>query len=339
MSSGNAVIQGGKEFMGSGGRWAAEQMLKALKDGTPFSTQVLRTADTLRKDEWKAYDEALVREGLIRLRGVADLLGAGLVKNIANGFGKTMFEWETVTDMDDATISMDGIARTDNDRQEFELDSLPLPIIHKDFFLHMRHLASSRERGEPLDTMQAGTAGRKVSELVEQVLFQGTTKKFQGKSIYGYTTAPNRNTSGFGSNGDWGQSAKTGENILTDVLTMIRGLEADGFYGPYWIYVPSGASTKLEEDFKSNSDKTIRQRLLEVDRVQRVTVADKMPDSAVVMVQPTMDVVCMVQGAPLQSIQWDVEGGMRINFKAMTINVPLIRSTAAGDCGVYHMSD
>lgn len=335
---GNAVIQSGREFMGSGGRWAAEQLLKALKEGKPFDTGVLRTADTLRKDEWKAYDEALVREGLIRLRGVADLIGAGLVKNVANGFGKTMFEWETVTDMDDATISMDGISRSDNDRSEFELDSLPLPIIHKDFFLHMRHLAASRERGESLDTMQAAVAGRKCAELVEQVLFQGTTKKFQGKSVYGYLTAPNRNTGTFITNGNWAQSAKTGENILADVLKMITGLEADQFFGPYWLYVGADASTKLEEDFKSNSDKTIRQRLLEVDRLQRITVADKLTAGNVVMVQPTSDVVCMVQGAPLQSIQWDVDGGMRINFKAMTINVPLIRSTADGNCGVYHMS-
>ena len=332
-----ALIQTGKSFMGSGGRWASEQMLKALKEGRPFSTDELRTADTLRKDEWKAYDTALVREGVIRLRGVADLVGAGLVKTVANGFGKTVFEWETVTDMDEASVSMDGISRTDNDRQEFDLEGIPLPIIHKDFCLHMRHLAASRERGEPLDTMQAGTAGRVVSEMVEQILFQGTTKKFRGLSLYGYTTHPNRNTSAFGTGGAW-TGAKTGDQILTDVLTMIAGLEADRFYGPYWLYVGSSSSTKLEEDFKANSDKTIRQRLLEVDRLQRVTVADKMPAGEVVMVQPTMDVVSMVEGAPLQSIQWDVEGGMRVNFKAMTINVPLIRADVDGRSGVFHMS-
>lgn len=338
MAGNDALVTGGKDFMGSGGRWAAEALLKSLKEGKGFTTAALRTADTLRRDEWKQFDDAVVKNGVIRLRGVADLIGAGLTATIPNGFGKTILEWETITDMDEASISMDGLSTTDNDRQEFDNESIPLPIVHKDFFLHMRHLEASRNRGESLEVTQAATAGRVVSEKLEEILFQGTTKKFKGLSLYGYTTYTNRNTGSFITNGNWAQTAKTGENMLADVLKMIAGLEADRFYGPYWIYVGSDASGKLEEDFKANSDKTIRQRLLEVDRVQKITVADKMPAGSVVMVQPTSDVVQWVTGAPLQSVQWDVSGGMRVNFKAMTIQVPRFSSDSAGRCGIYHMS-
>jgi hypothetical protein len=105
-------------------------------------------------------------------------------------------------------------------------------------------------------------------------------------------------------------------------------------FGPYWLYVPSGYSTVLEGDFKAASDKTIRQRLMEVDRLVKITVVDQLTADNVVMVQPTRDVVALVEGEPLQSVQWDVEGGFIVKFKAFQIAVPLIRADAQGRCGV-----
>ena len=39
-----------------------------------------------------------------------------------------VFQYEKITDMNPAAVSMDGMAKTEGDRQEFELASLPLPI-------------------------------------------------------------------------------------------------------------------------------------------------------------------------------------------------------------------
>lgn len=326
-------------FRGAGGRWATEQMLRALNAGRQFSVASLRTADTLRKDEWKAYDEAIIAEAQIRLRGVAALIAAGLVHRIPNGLGKMMLEWEKVTDMDDAEVSMDGIAGGESGRQDFELDGLPLPLIHKSFYLHLRHLLASRERGEPLDMSQARASSRKVSETAEHLLFNGTTKKFGGRSIYGLTTHPNRNTTAFGNSAkNWVQTDKTGENIVADVQTLIKLANADRFHGPFWLFVSGNAGYRLEEDFKANSDKTIRQRILDIDGIQRVEVVDKLADNNVLLVQATPDVIDVVEGLPLTSMQWDVEGGMRINFKAATILIPRVRADAAGRSGVQHMS-
>jgi hypothetical protein len=313
-------------------------MLKALNESGTITSDVLRVLDTLRKDEWIAFDEALVEEGVIRLRGVGDLIERGLRKTIPNGLGKTMLEYEKVNDMNPAEVSLDGMAKTEGDRLEFVPGNLPLPITHKDFFLNLRTLLASRSRGEGLDTAQARVAGRLVAEKVEHMLFNGGPQ-FGGNPIYGYINHPNRNTVGFGTNGHWGQAAKTGADILADVQTMISLMEGDRFFsGPYMIYVPAGASVKLDDDFKANGDKTVRQRVLEVDRVAGIKVADQMPANTVVMVQLTSDVVQLVEGEPLQTIQWDIEGGFQVNFKAFTIQVPLIRADAQGRSGVVHMS-
>jgi len=331
---GDVLTSGRKFFMGATGQWAGQQFLRALSEGREISTSDLRTADTLRLREWIEFDEKLVESALIRLRGVADLLAAGLTRPVKGGIGKTMFQYEKATFLNPAEMTLDGITRTEGDRQEFSLENLPLPILHKDFFINLRTLSASRTLGEPLDTLQVRTAGRVIAEKLESMLFNGATEVYGGIPIYGYTTHPDVNRVAFGSHGAWDQTACVGTDILADVLNMIKKLEAARMFGPYALYVPTGFSVKLEDDFKSFGSITIRQRLLEVDRLQSVTVADQMPGNTVVVAQMTPDVVEMVEGEPLQTIQWDVEGGFQINFKAFMISVPLIRSDFAHRCGV-----
>jgi hypothetical protein len=78
--------------------------------------------------------------------------------------------------------------------------------------------------------------------------------------------------------------------------------------------------------------------LLEIEGIQKVQVVDKLPANTVVLVQATMDVVSWVKGEPLQTVQWDEHGGMKLRFKAFQIGVPLIKSDIQGRCGVVHMS-
>ena len=326
------------QFMKSAGRFAGERFAAAIQAGRPISPKELRTNGVLRDREWKAFDNELVLGFQEKIAGVADLIAAGNVLRITNGLSKTVLEYDKIGDMDDAIVSMDGIDRSENDGLEFERAGLPLPIIHKDFWLGLRHLESSRNDDTPLDTTYSRISGRKCGEMAEYMLFNGG-KQFQGLKIYGYTTALNRNTGSFGTNGNWAQTAKTGDNILTDIFTMIAALENDGFDGPYWMYVGgTAANLKLGEDFKAASDKTIRDRILELGRISKIGRSDKLADNVVLLIQPTTDVVKMVEGEPLQTVQWDIEGGFQINFKAFQILIPLIRDDIEGNSGIFHMS-
>ncbi len=325
-------------FGGDGGRWATAQLKAAMRAGRGLTTDALRTLDTLRHEEWKHFDDALLAEAAIRLVGVGDLVSRGLVRPVANALGKMVFGYEKVTDMDAASVSLDGLARTSNDRQEFLLSQLPLPITHKDFYLNLRHLESSRSGGESLDTTQARTAGRVVSEGLENMLFNGGPQ-FGGLPIYGYRTHPNRHYYKFGnSNQPWSDTSKTGEEILADVLYALGKLQEARAYGPFVIYVSPAAGIRLEDDFKANSDKTIRQRLLEIESIAAIRTADVMTANDVVFVQMVMETAAWVQGIDLQTIQWDEYGGMQVNFKAMAIGVPLIRADVTGRSGVFHYS-
>lgn len=334
-----ASISSAKGLM-QGGAWATARFLEGIKKGkglNALSGAALRTNEILTKDEWVEFDSAIVEESQIRLRGVADLISRNLVKRIPNGLAKTVLNYQTMSDMEDAILSLDGVTRSMNDRPEFGDANLPLPITHKDYYINLRTLLASRTSGEALDTTYARLAGRKVAESNENTLFNGGPT-FGGLPIYGYTTHPNRMTSGFSGGIGWDNSGKTGAQITADVATMISAMETRGFNGPYGIYVGSGGSLKMQEDYKTESDRTIRERVLAYENVQFVTVVDKLDAGEVVMVQLTPDVVQIVIGEDIQTVQWDVHGGFQINFKVLDIYVPLIRSTSDDFVGVYHMA-
>lgn len=333
-----ANIETGRTFWGgNSGRWATERMLHALKAGRPISTKELRTNDTLRKDEWKSFDSTLVREAQVRLRAVADLYAAGLTKPINGGLGKTVHEFEKMTDMTPAIMSMDPNVRSDNDRVEYELEGVPLPIIHKDFNLNIRTLQASRNGGDPLDTIQVEQCGRRIAEKLEDLLVNGTNKVYAGLPIYGYTTFPGRIETSFVANGSWDQTAKTGDNIIDDVLKMKQLLHNNRMYGPYWLYVPGDADVQLDKDFKANGTQTRRGRVLAIDGVSKISTLDTLASGSVLMIQPTRDVVELLTAVPLQNIQWDLNGGMTVAFKSFTVQIPLLRTDAAGRSGIVHM--
>jgi len=337
----SALIHAPSEFMRSGaggGRWAGEQLLAAIARGERISPAVLRTLDTLPFQSWIAFDDVAIREGTMRSPLFGEMLAAGLTIPIPNAMGKTMFQWDKVTDMEGASVSLDGLARTDDDRVEFEVGNVPLPITHKDFNIGLRTLSASRESGEPLDTLQAGIAGRLVGEKLGSMLINGYDKKFGGASIYGLLNEPARNGGNFGTNGNWDQyPTKTGDNILQDAKTMAKALRADRFPGPYWLVGPSDYADVVDNDYKANGDQTILERMLKIDGLERVIWDDQMPANNLVMFQATRDVVAIGNGEGIQTIQWDIYGGMAVAFKIFAIQVPIIRATEAGRSGIYHM--
>jgi len=334
----NSLLQSGREFYGSsGGAWATQTMLAAMSAGRSITAAELRTCDTLRKDEWKSIDEAVTEEARQRLNGISDLVAAGLVDVIPNAMGKTLHEFEKSSEMEPATIALSSLNDGREDRLDFELDAIPNPIVSKAFRLDLRTLQASRTLGEDLPTLQARDAGRAVAEGIETMMFSGGGQ-FLGKNIYGLTNFPDRTTVAFGTNGNWSQAAKTGEDILADVLSMITLAAADRHFGPYQLYIPGAYDVELDDDFKTNSDLTIRQRLLNIDKIAGISTVDLLTADNVILVQFTRDVIVLLDGEPIQTIQWDVMGGLGVRFKVMAIQTPLIRSTHADRSGVVHMS-
>lgn len=303
-------------------------------------------ATSLRKDEWISLDNVVLREARKRLRAWSDLSASSSYGGF-NGMGKMILEHETMNDPGEAQVDMDGLAEGRGDSPKFQLEGLPLPITHSDFWFSKRRLTISRNSGTPLDTAMGEAAGRRVAETIEKTLigvqtgisYGASTDYSRTASVYGYTNYPDRITKTDLTAPD----GTNGATIYDEFLAMRELLYADNFYGPFMVYTSSNWDAYLDKIYSSTepSAGTLRDMLLKIDGIRDIRRLDYMPAATgatfqVIFVQMTSDVARAVNGMDITTVQWESKGGMQLNFKVMAIMVPQLRSTFAGNCGILH---
>lgn len=341
-------------YLASSGRLDAGQMRPFIaEDGKGYITAYIggdrknpssytvspiqANATTLRRDEWSHLDEAVLGVRRYRLGGIQDLLDNGLVYNLGNAFGTTVLEYHDVSDALEADLTMDGLTRGKGDRAVFGVHYLPIPIIHADYEINARQLEASRKLGNPLDTIHAEMAARRVNEKLENMLFTNTSYAFGGGTIYSYVNFDPRNK--VSKTVAWDASAGTAKGILSDVMAMKQASIDAKYYGPWMLYIPTAYETALDADYDSTTPgTTVRERVMKIDGIKGIKVVDTLADENVLLVQMTPDVVRLVRGMDIQNVEWTAEGKFITKYKVMTIQVPQIRADFNGNCGITHMA-
>lgn len=327
-----------RPWLGRDGRTYIDGPLTVNEKGELKSKPIVaNTASAvMRKDDWVYMDAAIMKAAKPRLRFVADLRSNPSTQfTIPNGMSKTSLEHEAQSDISEATISMDGLRKSQSDRPVFDLRNLPLPIIHKDFEFPIRQLMASRNGGSPLDTTTGELAGRRVAELVEQLaLGIASSYAYGGGTIYGVTNYPSRMTKSMTLPTAGGWTPKT---TLTEVLQMKAQSQAQYHYGPWMVYTSPNWDTYLDGDYsEAKGDNTLRKRIKDIDGIQDVRTLDYLTGYTLILVQMTSDVIREVVGMDFTTVQWESQGGMQVNFKVMCIMVPQLRADYNGNTGVVH---
>jgi len=296
-------------------------------------------ATTLTKDQWVQFDRRVQLATRKRLRAWSDLASANTLGGF-DGMSSSVLEYETMTDDGEAIVDMDALSEGRTDNSEYTLKGIPLPITHSDFYLSRRALQISRKSGRPHSTVRAEAAARRVAETIEQTLIGSVSGLSYGDAttygavpqVKGYTNHAQRITKT-----DLTASATiTGEVLLDEVLVMRELAYAQNHYGPFIMYVSTAYDAKLDDDFKANSDKSIRSRILETDGITAIRRLDYLTGDVILLVQMTSDVVEAINGMNITTVQWESVGGMRLNFKVMGIQVPFIKDFPGGSTGIVH---
>lgn len=299
-----------------------------------WNVNALRTNTTLLYDEWKLFDNTVIQIARERLIIAGELMSRGLTYPIPNALGVIQLVWQTSGDLNPAELTMTGLPEADKDAMDFGIASMPIPMIHKEFTLDLRQLEVSRRGGLPLDTVQAEVATRKIAELVDSIIFTGVTIAQNLGQGYGLLTHPNRVTGSVTA----GWLTATGAQIIADVLAMQTALFAKNMFGPYMLFVPTGVYLNLSNDFKTNSDKTILQRVLEIPGIQGIMPTNRLTGNNVLMIQMTSDVIQLVDGMQPTMVEWEERGGFELNFMVFCILLPRVRADFNGQSGIAHYS-
>ena len=297
-----------------------------------LDANALRTEALLRKDEWKSLDSAIIDIARPRLVGIKDLQEAGLVRDLG-GLGVLVDEWQDQSDMEEANVSMSGVTEGENDSVEFNTQGVPIPIIDRSFYVNIRRLLASRRNNTPIDTVQAEVAARKVSDKLEEILFNGVTVKADGYSVYGYTTFPyNVDVTIAGS---W---STTSTNIISDVELMLAAADTNKFWGPFVLYVPTAFWSTLRSDYSSYKNGTFLDRILDYAEINKVQHASTLATNNILLVQLTRDVVDLAVGQDIKNVEWTTLGGMVQHNKVLAAMAPRLKKTADGTSGIFHGS-
>ena len=305
-------------------------------DAGKYGSIQVNAPATLRYDEWKDLDRTVIEIGVQRLVGIADLQSRGLTHALGS-IGNTISQWDRQSGMTDATVDMAGDTSGEEDTPAFETGKVPVPIIHKDFRLNLRRLAASRAMGEGIDVTAAAIASRLVSEKSEAMLFAGDPIQVDGEKIYGYTTHPDRNLVTMTT--AWSSIAQAdNDDIVTDVQAMTAAARADRKYGPYVLYIPAAYQGKMDQDYRAAGDsRTLRQRLLQLEGVSDIKVADFLTGNNVVLVQMDRQTVDLATAQDITTVEWPEQGGMVRRYKVMAIWVPRLKSDFDGRMGLVHL--
>jgi uncharacterized linocin/CFP29 family protein len=157
-----------------------------------------------------------------------------------------------------------GIVKTSSIRH------ITLPIIHKDFLILWRNVAST-EIGLPLDLAPASSAATFTARKEDDLIFNG----YSELGLDGILTTKGRKTLPLS---DWKQVG----NAFNDVTAAMEALGHDGFYGPYALIVPPILYAQMHGVHE-------RTGVLEIRNVEELTTAgifrsQVVPDNKAVVV-------------------------------------------------------
>lgn len=347
-------IRNGRAFGGTAARLLNNNMNTAFlrpwyspQDGCGYYTvrdengkkrNIVANYDTpavLLKDEWKRMEAGVTEVALPKLAVWSDLLSNGLTETIPNGMATTIVEEQTETDAGFATVSMNGLQRSDRDRPEYDIKGYPLPIIHGEFSVDLRHLMQTRQQGRGFDVSMAKKVTRRVIEKVENMAIgEATTYNYGGYRLYGLRNHPDRfvRTLTLPTAAGWRPRV-----LVDEVIEMLDALSQSYFYGPYGMYYSPAWQKYMGSDYSDAYPGTLKSRLTEAADVKFMRKLEYgLSDYQIIIFQLTEDVIKAVNGMDLRTLQWEEKGGLELLFKIMCIYVTRVDTNGNGDLGVMH---
>lgn len=320
-----------RPFKGKDGRNYVSKMV----NGQP-KVFLTNTPATLTRDQYKLFDDTIVKTILQRQGFTKAIRSRGLTYNIPNAMAHTVLTYPTMGDINRATVSMSPTRRGESDRPVVDTGIMPLPIIHKDFNIDIRTLLVSQNGPNPipLDTTWVELASTKVAEEIEMMgIGTAGTFSYGGGTLYGLLTFPQRATKTDMPVPD----GTNGGTVVSALATLRQLLINNRHFGPYILFVNSQWSAVLDLDFSTlKGDATLRNRLLAINNIQDIITLDFMPTThwTCALVELSTLTIRMVVGMDAKLVQWSSNGEMEKHYKVMAMIYPQFRADTAGNSGV-----
>jgi uncharacterized linocin/CFP29 family protein len=224
-------------------------MTNQSKDSIMIEQFLDRASAPLSEGQWAALDQAVIDTASRALVGRRFIplfgpLGPGVQTVPLDKFnGAHMGELDLTGEIEC------GIIKTT------QIKHIVLPIVHKDFVLLWRNVATGQQLGLPLDVAPASSAAAFTARKEDDLIFNGDADL----GLEGLLTVEGRAILPLS---DWSQVG----NAFSDVTAAVQKLVSLGFYGPYALVVPPMLYARMHGVHE-------RTGVLEIRNVEELTTA------------------------------------------------------------------
>ncbi len=296
---------------------------------------MIGNAETLPRDVWGEWDRDAVELQRDILAVYNDLAAS---VSTPMPIGKLIHHFRTLSDSGDVNVSLDGRSKARSDQPLTSYHGTPLPIFDSRFGYGWRQMAAASTEGFSLEPEGRLNANRKVAERLEAMCLDGESSiVVDGNQLYGMRNHPKRNTRTTGQ----ALNGATGPQWVADVTATLKLLHDANFRVPVTLYV------NFDDWFyASNTDystqypnKSIAQRVREIDGIREVVVGSKINASEMFAVVKNRQVVQVLNGMPMMTrAQFRHNPEDDYDFIVMAAQALEIKFDHEDQCGIAHSS-
>jgi uncharacterized linocin/CFP29 family protein len=147
------------------------------------------------------------------------------VRPVTGGIGTQQWSWNSAAEVSDAQLSW-AINVNNEDMINLTPTNKPIPVLHKEFRIGARDIATAQNGGYPLSTITAQSAAYKTTVLENQLILNGYAADGTNYDINGFYQGAG-NTEGTAK--DFG----TAGNAISKIGLALAVLHADEIYGAF----------------------------------------------------------------------------------------------------------
>jgi hypothetical protein len=290
-------------------------------------SEYMRAASPLPEDAQRVFDGAINRVGRQRMALVGALIDAGLVYALPNWYSILHLYTQMLDDTGEAYESMELDERFKTEYADLENLAIPIYATWGAVKFGHRLLAVANRNSYPIETSHVENETRKVNETItRQALYgiKGKNALMDGFRAPGILSSPLHEVE-FLDNEAWTVSTHSGEDIIADIEEMRAAQIALNIYEPSLLVIPTSFDLKLGQDYKAQSDLTIRQRINELGYVSRIVVEDYMPANTVAMIPLNSSYIDVVLGQGPQRVDWQDSTHPYAPVNHMVVSCEIVR--------------
>lgn len=298
--------------------------------------QILNNHTQLTEQEYKEVDNTVVNVHRKQSTMLPDLRAAGLVDTLG-GLGSMFTEYQNISDMSEAEISMDGETATEEDQVDKGWVPTPVPLISKRFRLNIRKLEASRKMGDSLDTSNAAEASTQVTRKIDNMIFSSNFT-YGGSSVNGLIDVVSNSDGDLDQNWDG-----TLGNIWGDLNTLAGNLFDAGYEGPMNVYLDPKIYKYFwnpeQQGTVGDTGQTIGEFVEDHPLINKVDYSSGVPTNHAVVVQMSSDVLQWKEAQTITTVDWESGTGFTRYWMVFAVGAPIIKKDSDGNYGVEYCSD